>query len=57
MIRINLLPGEYGHKSRTPVKFLVSMAAAIAINSTMLAYWGWTVFGVTAVRVGSAWYV
>ena len=48
MIHINLLPEEYRHKARTPVKLLLGMSGAIAINASLLAWWGWTVFGVTA---------
>lgn len=48
MIHINLLPTDLRHKSRTPLKLLVAVSAVIALNTGLLAYWGWTVFGVTA---------
>lgn len=48
MININLLPEEFRHKARTPVKLLLGMSSAIAINASLLAWFGWTVFGVTA---------
>lgn len=48
MININLLPQEYGVKAKTPVKLLLGLSTAIAVNASLLAWWGWTVFGVTA---------
>ena len=48
MIQINLLPGELTTKSRTPIKIVLGLAGAITVNATLLAYLGWTIFGVTA---------
>jgi Tfp pilus assembly protein PilN len=48
MILINLLPDEYRQRRRTPVKLLMSVTAAVAINGTLAAYWAWTAFGVAA---------
>jgi Tfp pilus assembly protein PilN len=48
MILINLLPDEYRRQRRTPVKLMLVSAAAVAVNASLLAYWGWLAFGVTA---------
>ena len=48
MIRINLLPEEYRRRARTPIKLMVAMSVAVAVNSSLLAYWGWMTFGVAA---------
>ena len=39
MIRINLLPEEYRKKARTPIKLLLGVTAAAAINAGLLAWW------------------
>jgi hypothetical protein len=46
MIRINLLPEEYRKKSRTPLKLMVGLSAAVAVNGALLAYLGWLSLGV-----------
>jgi Tfp pilus assembly protein PilN len=48
MIHINLLPAEYRRKARTPLKLMVGMSLAVAVNTSLLAYWTWTSFGVSA---------
>ena len=48
MIRINLLPEEYRRKSRTPVKLMLTVTAAVTVNSLLLAWWSWLAFGVSA---------
>jgi len=48
MIHINLLPDEYRQKRRTPVKLLLAVAASVAVNGSLGAYWAWTAFGVAA---------
>jgi hypothetical protein len=48
MILINLLPEQYHQKKRTPLKFLAAVAASVAINGSLLAYFAWTVLGVAA---------
>jgi hypothetical protein len=48
MILINLLPPEYRQRRRTPAKFMVGIAAAVAVNCTLVAWWAWTAFGVAA---------
>lgn len=46
MIRINLLPEEYRKKSRTPIKLMIGLTAAVAVNTGLLSYLGWLTFGV-----------
>lgn len=48
MITINLLPQEYRQKKRTPLKLMLAVAASVAINGGLVAYWAWTAFGVAA---------
>ena len=48
MILINLLPQEYWRKNRTPVRFTVGICVAVAINTSLLAWWAWLGFGVRA---------
>ena len=48
MISINLLPQEYRQKRRTPLKLMLAVAASVAINGGLVAYWSWTAFGVAA---------
>lgn len=48
MIRINLLPEEYRKKARTPVKLLLGLAAAVAVNAGLATWWAWSAFGVQA---------
>jgi len=48
MILINLLPQGYREKARTPFKYMLTVAASVAINASLLAFWAWTAFGVAA---------
>lgn len=48
MILIDLLPPEHRQKRRTPIKFMAAVAASVAINCSLIAWWGWTAFGVAA---------
>ncbi len=48
MIRINLLPDEYRRKNRTPLKLMLTVSAAVAINGVLLAWYAWLAFGVAA---------
>ena len=48
MIHINLLPEEYRRKQRTPVKLMLAVAGAVAVNASLAAWWGWTAFGIAA---------
>lgn len=48
MILINLLPEEYRQKRRTPIKLLLAVSAAVAVNGSLAAFWAWTAFGVAA---------
>ena len=48
MILINLLPAEYRQKRRTPLKYMMAVAGSVAVNASLLAWWGWTAFGASA---------
>jgi len=48
MIRINLLPEEYRKKARTPIKLLLGVAGAVAVNGGLAAWWVYSAFGVQA---------
>lgn len=48
MIRINLLPDEYRRKARTPFKVMLAVSGAVTLNASLLAYWCWLTFGVSA---------
>ena len=48
MIRINLLPEEFQKTARTPIKMMAAVAAAVALNSTLVAWWCWMAFGVAS---------
>jgi Tfp pilus assembly protein PilN len=48
MIQINLLPEEFREKRRTPVKLMLAVSSSVAVNASLLAYWAWTAFGVSA---------
>ena len=45
MIQINLLPLSF-RKRRTPVAWLVAVCAVVALDTTLLAWWTWSEFGV-----------
>ena len=48
MILINLLPEAYREKRKTPLKYMAAVAATVAVNGSLLAFWAWTAFGVAA---------
>ncbi len=48
MILINLLPQEYRKRSRTPIRYTLGVCAAVAINCSLVAWWGWLSFGIRA---------
>ena len=48
MIHVNLLPEEYRRKNRTPIKMMVAVSAAVAVNSIALAWYAWLALGVAA---------
>lgn len=48
MIRINLLPDEYRRSNRTPIKLMLSVTAAVAVNSALIAWAAWLGLGVLA---------
>ena len=45
MIRLNLLPLRH-QRRRTPVRWMAFLCAAVALNSTLLAWWTFSEFGV-----------
>ena len=48
MIQINLLPEEYRRKARTPLRMMVAVSVAVAVNASLGAYWCWASFGIAA---------
>lgn len=46
MIRINLLPQEYRIKARTPIKVMLGIAAAVAVNAGLVAWLAYVHFAV-----------
>lgn len=52
MIRINLLPEEYRRKAKTPLKLMLGVSAAVAVNTGLAAWGAWMYFGVEA-RINS----
>ncbi|MBI5365361.1 MAG: hypothetical protein HZA53_19445 [Planctomycetes bacterium] len=45
MIRINLLPVEYRKKSRTPIKLVLGLVAAVSVNAGLATWWAWSAVG------------
>ena len=45
MITINLLPEEYRRTARTPLKLMAAVSGAVAVNTSLLAWWCWMSFG------------
>jgi Tfp pilus assembly protein PilN len=48
MIHVNLLPEEYRRKNRTPIKMMMAVSAAVAVNGIALAWFAWLALGVAA---------
>lgn len=48
MILISLLPEQHKVKSKAPIKHLLGVAAAVTVNTLLVAWLGWTYFGVSA---------
>jgi Tfp pilus assembly protein PilN len=48
MITINLLPDEFRKTRRSSFKAIAAVAAFVAIDTTLVAWWAWTAFGVQA---------
>lgn len=48
MIRINLLPEEYRRKAKTPLKLMLAVSGAVAVNASVAAWLAWMYFGVEA---------
>ncbi|MEC8512935.1 MAG: hypothetical protein VX015_12405 [Planctomycetota bacterium] len=48
MITINLLPNEYRRKARSPIGVMTAIAAAVLVNTSLFAYYGYLEFGTSA---------
>jgi len=48
MIRINLLPEEHRARTKTPLKLMLAVSGAVALNASLGAWWAWAAFGVAA---------
>ena len=48
MISVNLLPDEFRRRAKSPVGMIVAIAAAALVNTSLIAYWGYLEFGVSA---------
>ena len=48
MISVNLLPDEYRRRAKSPIGMIAAIAAAVLVNTSLLAYWGYLEFGVSA---------
>ncbi|MEL6714041.1 MAG: hypothetical protein AAFU73_15320 [Planctomycetota bacterium] len=48
MITINLLPDDYRRRAKSPVGMIAAVAAAVFINASLIAYYGYLEFGVSA---------
>ena len=47
MITINLLPDEYRRRAKSPIGMIAAIAAAVLINASLIAYWGYLEFGIS----------
>lgn len=45
MITINLLPDEYRRRAKSPIGMIAAIAAAVLINASLIAYYGYLEFG------------
>jgi len=48
MITINLLPDEYRRRAKSPIGMIAAIAAAVLINASLIAYYGYLEFGTSA---------
>lgn len=48
MITVNLLPEEYRRRAKSPIAMIAAISAAVLLNTSLFAYWGYLHFGVTA---------
>lgn len=48
MITINLLPDDYRRRAKSPVGMIAAVAAAILVNASLFAYYGYLEFGTSA---------
>ncbi len=47
MITINLLPDEYRRRAKSPIGMIAAIAAAVLVNASLIAYWGYLEFGIS----------
>jgi hypothetical protein len=48
MITINLLPDEYRRRAKSPIGMIAAIAAAVLVNASLIAYYGYLEFGTSA---------
>ncbi|MEM6674011.1 MAG: hypothetical protein AAF726_14290 [Planctomycetota bacterium] len=48
MISVNLLPDEYRRRAKSPIGMIAAIAGAVLVNASLIAYWGYLEFGVSA---------
>ncbi len=48
MISVNLLPEEYRRRAKSPIGIIAAISAAVLLNTSLFAYWGYLHFGVKA---------
>jgi Tfp pilus assembly protein PilN len=48
MISVNLLPEEYRRRAKSPIGIIAAISAAVLINASLFASWGYLHFGVKA---------
>ena len=48
MISVNLLPEGYRRRARSPLGMIAAISAAVLLNTSLFAYWGYLHFGVSA---------
>jgi len=48
MITVNLLPEEYRRRAKSPIGIIAAISAAVLLNASLFAYWGYLHFGVSA---------
>lgn len=48
MITINLLPDEYRRRAKSPIGMIAAIGAAVLVNASLIAYYGYLEFGTSA---------
>ena len=48
MLTVNLLPEESRRRAKSPIGMIAAISAAVLINTSLFAYWGYLHFGVSA---------